>query len=238
MEGLYRLRFWGNRSRGRFQRLGGDKENRYDRCLKLVKCLSSENSILVYFQEKRDLVRFCQGAQEHLDLVDDPNLDRLVEYIVARLGRNFPLVASLPYGVAFHHGDLPLDVRSEIENAYRSRAIRVLACTTTLAEGVNLPIQTFILGYHQTHRVHKYRLSVGDFKNIIGRAGRALVETEGKVIAIRHSEFSRNEEIALLLTLGRKLEATIMTVGSSPRPDGWRPVQIRVQLGMREEAEW
>jgi hypothetical protein len=61
-----------------------------------------------------------------------------------------------------------------------------------LAEGVNLPVQTFILGYHQTFS--KYRLSVRDFKNIVGRAGRALVQTEGRVIAIRHPEFSKHNE--------------------------------------------
>lgn len=188
LEGLYRLRFWVNDD---YKRVRGDAETRYGRCLKLIELLGSENSTLVYFQEKKDLLRFCGLAEKELDRVNDPNLDRLVQYVSTRLGPDFPIVTSLPYGVAFHHGDLPTDVRSEIESAYRDKTIRILACTTTLAEGVNLPIQTFILGYHQTW--NKYRLSVRDFKNIIGRAGRALIETEGKIIAIRHPEFSRDE---------------------------------------------
>lgn len=188
LEGLYRLRFWVD---DKYKRVRHEEETRFDRCLKLIKLLGSESSTLVYFQEKVDLTRFCKHAQRQLDRVDDANLDRLVQYVSKRLGSDFPTVKSLPYGVAFHHGDLPVDVRSEIENAYRDKAIRILACTTTLAEGVNLPIQTLILGYHQTW--NKYRLSVCDFKNIIGRAGRALVETEGKIIAIRHPEFSRDE---------------------------------------------
>ncbi len=191
LEGLYRLRFWVNDD---FKRVRRDEETRYDRCLKLIALLGSENSTLVYFQEKKDLVRFCKHAQKELDRLKDPNLDRLVQYVSARLGPDFPIVRSLPYGVAFHHGDLPVDVRNEIESAYRDKVIRVLACTTTLAEGVNLPIQTFILGYHQTWS--KHRLSVSDFKNIIGRAGRALIETEGKIIAIRHPEFARDDDDA------------------------------------------
>lgn len=188
LQDLYRPRFWINDD---FKRVS-PKETRYDRCLKVIELLDSENSTLVYFQEKKDLVSFCGHAQKQLNRVNDANLDRLVRYVSRRLGPDSPLVKSLPYGVAFHHGDLPVDVRSEIERAYRDKVIRVLACTTTLAEGVNLPIQTLILGYHQTF--NKYRLSVRDFKNIIGRAGRALVETEGKIIAIRHPWLSRDQE--------------------------------------------
>ncbi|MFC2053158.1 DEAD/DEAH box helicase [Chloroflexota bacterium] len=175
---------------------GREKETRYDRCYKLVNMLGIQNSILVYFQTKQDLVRFVNHANEHLSSIRDhlsPSqvilLNRLQDYIKRRLGTQSPLISSLNYGVAFHHGDLPLDVRSEIELAYRRKVIRVLACTTTLAEGVNLPVQNLIIGYPQTRADGGFRLSVRDFKNIIGRAGRALIETEGKIIAIRHPEF-------------------------------------------------
>jgi superfamily II DNA/RNA helicase len=220
LEGLYKLAFWGNRPKRKFKWLGREEEDRYDRCLKLVKHLGAENSILVYFQEKVNLVRFCQRVPDYLDRVDDPNLARLVSYIVARLGEDFPLVSSLPYGVAFHHGDLPLDVRSEIESAYREKSIRVLACTTTLAEGVNLPIQTFILGYHQTFG--KHRLSVGDFKNIMGRAGRALIETEGRIIAIRHPEFAKDDEDAKYFESLTSLDESKLVV-TSEFPQGKDP---------------
>lgn len=198
-----------------YKRVRADKKTRYDSCLKLIQLLDSKNSTLVYFQEKKDLVSFCKHAQEQLDRLNDETLDRLVRYISKRLGQNSPLVKSLPYGVAFHHGDLPVDVRSEIEKAYRDKAIRVLACTTTLAEGVNLPIQTLILGYHQTF--NKYRLSVRDFKNIIGRAGRALVETEGKIIAIRHPWLS-GEDLEYFESLVNLDESELaVTSGFPPR---------------------
>jgi hypothetical protein len=40
---------------------------------------------------------------------------------------------------------------------------------------------------------------------------------------------THNEEIAVLLALGRELDARIMEVGSR-RPNGWRPVQVWVEI--------
>jgi len=227
---LYRLRFWVNDD---YKAVDRDDETRYDRCLKLIQFLGEDNSILVYFQQKIDLVRFCTRANQ-LERISTPNLERLVQYISRRLGPDFPMVKSLPYGVAFHHGDLPIDVRNEIENAYRDRTIRVLACTTTLAEGVNLPIQTFILGYHQTP--NKYRLSVPDFKNIIGRAGRALFETEGRIIAIRHPEFSRGDEDEKYFETLVNLDEGELTVRSGFPPRELEPDHVLDGLNAFAEA--
>lgn len=170
-------------------------ETWYERSMHAVKLLSPDkippDSTLVYFQQKKDLLYFCKKASDFFEPTKDPNIDKLIDYITKRLGKNFPINESLPYGIAFHHGDLPQDVRSEIENAYKNKTIKVLACTTTLAEGVNLSVKTFILGYPQTRGGH--RLAIRDFKNIIGRAGRALIDTEGAVIVIRHPDFKQDD---------------------------------------------
>ena len=184
IENIFRFPFVFNRPNRKVTK----HSTRYDKSLALVSALGSDNSILVYFQRKSELIAFCNQAPKFLPKIDDPGIIKLIDYIEKRLGKNFPLCKSLPFGVGFHHGDLPPDIRSEIEIAYRNKIIPVLACTTTLAEGVNLPIKTFILGYPQTP--YRHRISVRDFKNIIGRAGRALVDTEGLVIAIRHPEFN------------------------------------------------
>lgn len=176
-------------------------ETWYDRSMHMVKLLSvgqtPSDSTLVYFQQKVDLVRFCKRAPNFFSPINDPNIERLIQYITKRLGANFPINDSLPYGIAFHHGDLPQDVRIEIENAYKNKTIKVLACTTTLAEGVNLSVKTFVLGYPKTNGENEHWLSVQDFKNIIGRAGRALVETEGTIIVIRHPDFGQKDRESL-----------------------------------------
>jgi helicase len=80
---------------------------------------------------------------------------------------------------------LPGPVRSAIEYDLRERNISLLAATSTLAQGVNLPVRTVIV--HSTRRYDEelqmqVRMPARDFWNIAGRVGRAGAETEGSVV--------------------------------------------------------
>lgn len=147
--------------------------------------------VLVFFMKRDQTSAFCQKLLEAStfgppELSPDNRrlLDEMCTYIGDRLGPEFPLVEYLPKGVAFHHGQLPRDVRAEIEYAFRRGWIRVIASTTTLAEGVNFPIATFILANHRIHigKNREWALEKKDFRNMIGRAGRAVYDTEGQII--------------------------------------------------------
>jgi replicative superfamily II helicase len=106
---------------------------------------NKHGKVLVYFFTKIDLERFIKYSGKYLTLKNDERINNLKAFLESRLGREHPLVNSILYGVAYHHGDLPLEVRKEIEKAYKADLIDVLACTTTLSDGVNLPIKNLIL---------------------------------------------------------------------------------------------
>lgn len=69
----------------------------------------------------------------------------LTAFVALRLGPEHPLLEVLPAGVAYHHGSLPLDIRTAVEDALRNGVVNVLVATTSLTEGVNLPVRSVVV---------------------------------------------------------------------------------------------
>ncbi len=68
--------------------------------------------------------------------------------------------------------------------------INFVACTSTLAQGVNLPIRYLIVSGLQ---LGGEKFKVRDFQNLIGRAGRSGMHTEGLVIFSETDIFDKKE---------------------------------------------
>lgn len=80
------------------------------------------------------------------------------------------LQALVQSGLGFHHSGLNSTQRVLIENAFRLGEISVLAATSTLAAGVNLPAGRVII---RSLAIGRDDLSVTNYKQMTGRAGRA-----------------------------------------------------------------
>lgn len=91
-----------------------------------------------------------------------------IEYTAARVG------------VICHSNSLPPQVRMATERLMRSMPPKVIVATSTLAQGVNIGISSVIIAspYIGDNIPIKHR----DFWNICGRAGRAFVDGEGKIL--------------------------------------------------------
>lgn len=129
-----------------------------------------------------------RAAEESFHLVPGRQiaLARLANKVERRLGPGFPLATYIREGFAYHHGQLPDDLRRDIETAFRSEYLPILITTPTLAQGVNLPIHLMIVAHLERGQSRPFL--VRDFRNIAGRAGRALHETEGQVIFIQNTQ--------------------------------------------------
>jgi len=90
----------------------------------------------------------------------------------------------IPHGIAFHHSGLPSTVREAIEEDFRSKngRIQVIVCTETLMIGVNLPADVVILYDNTVFRGEPSArpLTLQEYKNFIGRAGRLGLNTHGE----------------------------------------------------------
>ncbi|HUW14403.1 MAG TPA: DEAD/DEAH box helicase [Anaerolineae bacterium] len=83
------------------------------------------------------------------------------------------------HGVFSHHGNTPQGIRLAVEHAMKTGLARFVICTSTLAQGVNIPIRYLIVtGIYQGQE----RIKVRDFHNLLGRAGRSGMHTEGSVL--------------------------------------------------------
>jgi helicase len=116
-------------------------------------------------------------------------LEREVERILAagEKTRISELLAELvKNGVAFHHAGLSGGHRKLIEDSFRQGKIKVLTATPTLAFGVNLPARTVII--HDYRRYEPgygyYPISVLEYKQMAGRAGRPKYDKVGEAILI------------------------------------------------------
>lgn len=90
------------------------------------------------------------------------------------------------YGVAYHHARLPANVKAQIEDYIADGTLKLVAATTTLAQGVNFPIRCIIL---PSIYFGPNPMGALELQNIVGRAGRAGVSTTGQVIVLRNSEW-------------------------------------------------
>ncbi|MET9499541.1 DEAD/DEAH box helicase [Streptomyces sp. NPDC006552] len=148
--------------------------------------LTRAGSVLMVVS-KKDIARSAARAMaKHLDV--RPEAAALTEFLAETLGEQHPLVDCTRHGVAFHHADLPDDVLHAVEQGLRDGDLLAIASTTTLTDGVNLPVRTVIINHTvegDPTRGNQHGLSPAKLLNAIGRAGRAGRESEGWVILTR-----------------------------------------------------
>jgi superfamily II DNA/RNA helicase len=126
-----------------------------------------------------------------ISFCDRTEIEKIVEYFKYIFGENYLLTVCAEKGFLYHHGDLPQFVRELVETTIRNEKVKFLICTSTLAEGVNLPIKTLIISNARRYvspQQPNEPLPLRDLKNLIGRAGRAGKETKGIVIVINPSD--------------------------------------------------
>ena len=122
----------------------------------------------------------AEDANDEEDL--DEELQDLSEFCQGSIHPKFLLVDLVKRGVAFHYGNMPAILRSEIERLFRVGKIRFLVCTSTLVEGVNLACRTIVVCGPKKGNGNP--MSAPDFWNLAGRAGRWGADFHGNIVCV------------------------------------------------------
>ncbi len=125
----------------------------------------------------------ARASSEILDRGDDSELTKTLAQFVTK-------------GVAFHHAGLGSSSREVVEDSFKKGVIKLLTATPTLAAGVNLPARRVviasILRYDSAYG-GSMPISILEYKQLCGRAGRPKYDTAGEAIIVSESGVNAEE---------------------------------------------
>ena len=149
--------------------------------------------ILVFTETRRTAVEYGRKASLVLSKSIPPSQKRSLKIVADKI-LNFgertrlseTLAEQVQSGVAFHHAGLASAHRKVIEDAFKAGSIKILAATPTLAAGVNLPARAVLITSYERYEpgYGRYPISVLEYKQFSGRAGRPRYDNFGESMLI------------------------------------------------------
>ncbi len=132
------------------------------------------------FSYSKYLVDLLQSSETSLVSAEtSKNGKSLSERLRRLIGDKEDIYRLFERGIGVHWGDLPHEIRRIVEAGLRENVIKLVVATTTLAEGVNLPLKTVVI---PTAAVAGLPMDMSVFFNLMGRAGRPNREVEGQLV--------------------------------------------------------
>ena len=151
--------------------------------------LANQGSIAIFIGTKNSVGKMCEtllkvyrnGLEmpKPSDFADGTEVQKLRYLHNVNLGENAPVSKAASLGVFSHHNNIPHGIRLAVEYAMKESLVSFVICTSTLAQGVNLPIRFLIVTSVYQGRE---KIRVRDFQNLIGRSGRSGMHTEGSIL--------------------------------------------------------
>ena len=144
--------------------------------------LSAKGGTLVYANGAADAEGIADLIAQLLPRQSDDELAALADLARKGVHQKYQLATVVERGVAFHYGNMPSLLRTEIERLFRNGKIKFLVCTSTLVEGVNLSCRTIVVRGPQKGKGKA--MEPHDFWNLAGRAGRWGNEFQGNIVCV------------------------------------------------------
>ncbi len=152
-----------------------------------IKLCSKGVAIYVRMQQtiKTVLNRLLELEDRGYDLsslnmnVNLEELTKLGNFIEKYYGKDHCYTKSAHLGVLPHSSSIPNGLKLAVEYAIKNKHISCVVCTSTLAQGVNIPIKNLLV---TSIRSGQNLIKTRNFQNLIGRTARSGIYTEGNII--------------------------------------------------------
>jgi helicase len=184
----------------------------------VVQTLKAGGQCLVFARGRKEAVRLAALLSREVEKELTPrDLLALSEYRYGDDLRSTDVETSnklahcVPKGVGFHHAGISSEQKRTVEGLFRDLKLKVVCCTPTLAQGLNLPARRVII---QT--ITRYDEKLGqvtiprwEFENMAGRAGRPRYDDHGEAIVISKTEAQMKEILEYIKQPIERLESKL-----------------------------
>jgi helicase len=168
-----------------------------------VKCIEDGGQVMIFGETRKRAISLAQKAASPIFGMLD-KLERKsaadAAFQISEKGEDTEITMVLSElvskGVGFHHAGLGAVTRNLVETSFKRGVIKLLTATPTLAAGVNLPARRVILASvfrYDAEYGGNMPISVLEYKQICGRAGRPKYDTIGEAIIISDARANAEE---------------------------------------------
>ena len=168
-----------------------------------MECIEDGGQAMIFGETRKRTISLAQKAAQvvykKLDTVARKSAANVALEILEK-GEDIAITRILSdlvsKGVGFHHAGLGVLTRNLVEKSFKTGVIKLLTTTPTLAAGVNLPARRVILASvfrYDSEYGGNMPISVLEYKQICGRAGRPSYDTFGEAIIIADARVNAEE---------------------------------------------
>jgi helicase len=168
-----------------------------------IDCIESGGQALIFAETRKRASSLALKAAEAVHKKLDKSTKTMATKASTQILKNSDdteltrsLCQVLSRGVAFHHAGLGQSSREIVEQSFKAGIIKLLIATPTLAAGVNLPARRVILSSilrYDSDYGGNMPISVLEYKQLCGRAGRPKYDTSGEAVIVAGSGASADD---------------------------------------------
>lgn len=150
-------------------------------------------------------------------------------------GWNF--ISVLEKGFGIHHGKMPKYIQKEILDMFNRNVFKLLFCTSTIVEGVNTEAKNMVV---LNHTKGTSQLTIFDFKNIIGRAGRYYHNFVGRFFLVDKElkKFESAEDASIDFITYREEDISSIDIDNAEKGDLSENNRITKLYRQREQEKY